>query len=250
MNANPVDTPLDPNVRLRAHDGEVDEELRSCYQAIVGSLMYAALGTRPDIAHAVQQLSQYSSNPTGVHLTAAKRVLRYLKGTRTLGIVYHGDRDVLAPIGCSDADWGNDLDDRRSISGQIFLMANGPVAWSSRKQRTVAKSSMEAEYMAASLATSDIAWLRTFLAELGFPIDGPTDMFVDNQSAIASAHAQTSHARTKHIDIHYHFVRERIASNEVRVVHCPSEDNLADALTKVLPRPRFKTLIFRMGMRP
>ncbi|KAL7284387.1 hypothetical protein ACG7TL_001677 [Trametes sanguinea] len=250
--ANPVDTPLDPHVCLRAHDGPENSELRALYQAIVGSLMYAALGTRPDIAHAVQQLSQYSSNPAPVHLTAAKRVLRYLKGTRNLGITYHRNQDntqTPEPIGYSDADWGNDLDDRRSISGQVFLLAGGPVTWACRKQRTVAKSSIEAEYMAASTATSEIAWLRTFLRELGFPLSGPTPLYVDNQSAIASANAQASHAHTKHIDIHYHFVRERITSNEVTVLHCSSEDNLADALTKALPRPRFQALVARMGMR-
>ena len=107
---------------------------------------------------------------------------------------------------------------------------------------------MEAEYMAASLATSEIAWLRALLAELGFAPPGPTALFVDNQSAIASANAQVSHARTKHIDIHYHFVRERVTSGEVAVIHCPSEDNLADALTKALPRPRFQALVSRMGM--
>lgn len=129
------------------------------------------------------------------------------------------------------------------------MIAGGPVSWSSRKQRTVAKSSMEAEYMATSLATSEIAWLRTLLTELDFQPTGPTTLYVDNRSAIASANAQVSHARTKHIDIHYHFVRERITSNQVTVVHCPSEDNVADALTKALPRPRFQALVARMGMR-
>ncbi|KAJ2985252.1 hypothetical protein NUW54_g10210 [Trametes sanguinea] len=251
--AKPVDTPLDPNVHLRAHDGPRGPDARTHYQAIVGSLMYAALGTRPDISHAVQQLSQYSSNPSTTHLTAAKRVLRYLKGSRNLGITYHrppeGPAAPLEPVGYSDADWGNDLDDRRSIAGQIFFLAGGPISWSSRKQRTVAKSSMEAEYMAASTATSEIAWLRALLTELGFPPIGPTVLHVDNQSAIASAHAQVSHARTKHIDIHYHYLRERITSNEVSVIHCPSADNVADALTKALPRPRFQAIVALMGMR-
>ena len=106
-----------------------------------------------------------------------------------------------------------------------------------------------AEYMAASAAASDIAWLRALLAELGFPPTSATPLYVDNQSAIASANAQTSHARTKHIDIHYHFIRERIASHEVEVIHCASEENVADLLTKPLPRPRFKTLVERLGMR-
>ncbi|CDO77611.1 hypothetical protein BN946_scf184946.g3 [Trametes cinnabarina] len=253
--ANPVDTPLDANVRLRCHDRPEDLDARTLYQAMVGSLMYAALGTHPDIAHAVQQLSQYASNPGPAHITAAKRVLRYLKGTRTLGIIYCANATTdsdhpLEPLGYSDADWANDLDDRKSIAGQVFLLGGAPITWSSRKQRTVAKSSMEAEYMAMSAAASEIAWLRALLTELGFPPSGPTPLYVDNQSAIASANVQTSHACTKHIDIHYHFIRERIASNEVVVNHCPSEDNLADALTKALPRPRHQALTTCMGMRP
>ena len=236
--ANPVDTPLDPNVRLRTHDATADPDARAHYQSIVSSLMYAAMGTRPDIAHAVQQLSQYASNPGPAHLTAAKRVLHYIKGTRTLGIMYHGRANQIEPIGYSDVDWGNNLDDRKSISRQVFLLAGAPVTWSSRKQRTVAKSTMEAEYMAASAAASEATWLWSLLSELGLPQTDLTPLYVNNQSAIASANTQTSHARTKHIDIHYHYIREPITSNEVTVSHCPSEDNLADALTKALPRPR------------
>ncbi|KAL1937083.1 hypothetical protein VTO73DRAFT_15123 [Trametes versicolor] len=114
-NANPIDTPLDANVHLVCHDGPEDPDARSLYQAIVGSLMYAALGTRPDIAHAAQQLSQYSSNPGPVHLTVAKRILRYLKGAPDFGLTYRR-ADTLEPFGFSDADWANDLDDRKSIS--------------------------------------------------------------------------------------------------------------------------------------
>lgn len=161
-NANPVDTPLDANVHLVHHDGPKDPDARSLYQAIVGSLMYAVLSTRTDIAHAIQQLSQYSSNPGPVHLTAAKHVLRYLKGTPDFGLTYRRT-DTLEPFGYSDADWVNDLDDRKSISGQVFYLAGVPITWASRKQRTVTKSSMEAEYMAASATASKIVWLRTLL---------------------------------------------------------------------------------------
>ena len=245
---NPVTTPLDPNERLRIHDGPEDAQLRMQYQAIVGSLMYAALGSRPDIAHAVQQLSQFSSNPSPAHSTAAKRVLRYLKGTRTLGIVYYDDNTPPEPIGYSDADWANNPDDRKSIGGQIFFVAGGAVTWSSRKQRTVAKSSMEAEYMAASASASEIKWLRTFFSELSFTLQLPTLLCIDNQSAITSAHSQSIHSRTKHIDIHYHYICELITSNKVQVIHCPTEENVADLFTKALPRPRFDFLVKRIGL--
>lgn len=130
--------------------------------SIVGSLMYATLGTRPDIAHAVQQLSQYSSNPGPMHLTAAKHVLCYLKGAPDFGLMYRR-ANTLEPFSYSNTNQANDFDDRKSILGQVFHLAGAPITWASRKQCTVTKSSMEAEYMTASAAASEIAWLRRLL---------------------------------------------------------------------------------------
>ena len=152
-----VSTPLDPNVKLiklldMEHYNIPD------YRSAISSLMYAAIGTRPDISFAVQHLSQFMSNLAPAHWTAVKLVFRYLNGTRSLGITYHKGGEV-KPLAYSDADWGSNINDRKSISGYMFQMSAGPISWQSKKQPTIALSSMEAEYMAESLATQQIIWL-------------------------------------------------------------------------------------------
>ena len=133
-------------------------------------------------------------------------------------------------------------------SGFVFLLSGSPISWSSKKQATVALSSMEAEYMAVSHATREAVWLRNLLHELGLLLEQPTLINVDNQGAIDFAKSQTFHGRSKHIDIRHHFIRERISSHEIEVTHCASEDNLADVLTKALPFPKHCNLILRLGM--
>lgn len=180
--------------------------------------------------------------------TALKRVFRYLNGTRDLGITYEKTSEIKLE-GYTDVDWGSNAVDRKSIPGYIHLLANGPITWTSKKQSTVALSSMEAKYMVASLASREAIWLRNLLMELGFEFDGSTDIHTDNQSAIAFAKNSGLHARGKHIGIHYHFAQERIISNKIAVPYCASEDNFADVLTKALPVPKHNELISRLGMR-
>ena len=220
--------------------------------------MYAALGTRPDISYAVQALSQYSSRPGPEHWTAVKRVFRYLKGTQYYGITYKGQGETRMTAyyrnfrleGYSDADWGSNPDDRRSISGYAFLIGNGVIAWSSKKQTTVALSSMEAEYMAISYAARHAIWMRAMLAELTFPQNRASKINADNQSAIALSKDNVQHARSKHIDIRHHFIRECIASDTIYLAYCPTEINSADFFTKALPRDRFQELRTQLGILP
>jgi transposase InsO family protein len=247
IRSNPSPTPLDPKVKLVKAEETASDELRTHYQSVIGSLMFAALGTRPDIAFAVQHLSQFSSNPDNSHLTAAKRVLRYLNGTRNLGITYSDTGDIKL-TGYSDADWAADLTDRRSTSGFVFMLAGGPITWSSKKQPTVALSTMEAEYMALSHATREVIWLRNVLNGLGFTQEHPNQLYTDNQGAIDFANGHSIHARSKHIDIRHHFVRESIASRLVTVDHCASAENLADLLTKALDGVTLRGLLARYGM--
>ena len=197
--------------------------------------MYAALGTRPDISYAVQALSQFSSRPGPSHWTAVKRVFRYLKGTRNLAITY-GNTSEFSIRGYSDADWGQNRADRRSISGYAFLSAGGIISWSSKKQSTVALSTMEAEYVALAHATKEALWFRSIFAELGLGSDGPTIVSTDNLAAIAFSRDHQFHGRSKHIDIRHHFVRDHILAGNIIVPHCSSEENVADNLTKALPR--------------
>ena len=156
--AKPVSTPADLNVKLQKEDGVSRPVDTVTYQSIVGSLLHAAITTRPDIAQAVGVVSKFCANPTQSHLTAAKRILRYLKGTVYLGLSYKKCADGNL-IGYSDADWAGDVDDRHSTSGNVFLLAKGAVSWLSKKQATVALSTAEAEYVALSAATQEAIWL-------------------------------------------------------------------------------------------
>ena len=243
----PAKTPVDSGHRLtKATDDEVAIDQPS-YQSVVGSLMYLATCTRPDIAYAVGVLARFSSKPNQSHWTAVKCVLRYLKGTTGHGIVYRGDSDVL---GYSDADWAGDADDRKSTSGYLFLIAGGPVSWRSRKQSTVALSTAEAEYVALSIAAQECVWLRRLLSELGDPPRGPTTILEDNQSSIAMAKNPQFHGRAKHIDIKHHFVREQVSEGSIELQYCPSNEMFADILTKGLIQQQFATLRERAGIIP
>ncbi|KAF7371923.1 Reverse transcriptase Ty1/copia-type domain-containing protein [Mycena venus] len=255
--SNIIATPMDPNVKLaKLPDGESHPDIKNVYQSMVGALMYAAITTRPDIAYAVQTLSQFSSNPGPVHLTAVKRVYRYLRGTTNLGITYSASpdsnivmhADFSEPRLYSDADWGNAVDDRKSISGFVTTVAGGAVTWSSKKQPTVALSTMEAEYIALSHAVRENLWLRQLFSELDCSETSPTPVFVDNRGTIDFTFNAGFHARSKHIDIRHHFIRDAVASNEVSLHHCASEENVADIFTKPLARPQHEDQVRKLGL--
>ena len=220
------------------------------YMSIVGSLLYAATVTRPDIAFAVQALGRHMQASKQEHMIAAKRVLRYLQGTKKIGLIYqagamrerNGSRDCPSIVGFCDADWAGDLDTRRSTTGFVFMMESGAVSWGSKLQPTVALSSAEAEYMAACGAVQEAIHLRQLLNDLGYVQDKPTVIFEDNQGCIALTENPVFHRRTKHIDIRYHFIREKVASGEVVLKYVPNADQLADLLTKGLPKPRTMAL--------
>src|ERR1700733_12911683 len=176
--------------------------------------MYAAMGTRPDIAFAVSTVSQFSHNPGWEHWEAVKRIFHYLKGTKELELVYGGDKRGL--VGYTDAD-GASQEHRQAVSGYVFMIDGGAVSWSSKKQELVTLSTTEAEYVAMTHAAKEIIWLRQFLGEIFRPLDHPIPLYADNQSAIALAHNEdTFHARTKHIDIRYHFIGYVIDNGSIR----------------------------------
>ena len=246
----PVKTPMSPGNHLMKT--AEDEEATDCesYQSLVGSLMYLATCTRPDIAYAVGTLARFSSKPNQTHWVAAKRVLRYLKGTANLGIIFSGGDEPGSCVGYSDADWAGDKEDRRSTSGYIFQIAGGPVSWRSRKQDTVALSTAEAEYVALSSAAQECLWMRRLNTELGNPPQGPTTILEDNQSSIAMARNPQYHGRVKHIDIKHHFVREQVSSGTIELKYCPTNEMLADMLTKGLAQQQFCLLRAKAGMAP
>lgn len=175
------------------------------YRELIGALIYLAVATRPDISNAVSRLAQFSNNLKKQHWLTAKRVLRYLAGTTDYGLLFFRADQPL--IGYSDADWGGCALDRQSYSGYVFLLGGATISWKSQKQRTVALSSTEAEYISMTEATKEGLYLRSLLTELGLSRMAATTLYVDNQGAQYLAHDHLYHPRTKHIDIRYHFLR-------------------------------------------
>jgi transposase InsO family protein len=254
----PVVTPLESSVKLTKVDCPVpgaptDAAFIRLYQSAVGAIMYVMLGTRPDIAFAVASLSQFSSNPSQTQWTAVKHVLRYLKGTSDYKLTYGEATTSLKNRtlhfhGFCDSDWGADIDDRRSMTGYVFMLGGGAVSWQSKKQPTVALSSVEAEYMAATQATREAMWWRTLLHELGIQSYPTTVIHSDSQGSIALSKNPEHHARSKHIDIRHHFVREQVAAGTVALQYVPTEEMLADVLTKPLSRDKHTKLVRNMGV--
>lgn len=208
--------------------------------------MYLAVCTRPDIAHTVSALAQFNDKPSDHHWGAAKRVLRYLKGTADYSL--HFRRPIGKLIGYADADWAGSTKDRRSYTGYVFLLGGAAVSWQARKQRTVAQSSTEAEYMALAEAAKESIFLNRFLGELGAvePMDGT--IFCDNQSAIALAENPMFHSRTKHIDVRHHFIREKVQERSIFVKHVPTDKMVADIFTKTLPVVKHSTHCKSLGL--
>ena len=212
--------------------------------------MYLSVCTQPDIAYAVNSLARFTSNPTNDHWTALKRLLRYLMGTQKLGILFTKDGSNTC-IGYTDADWAGDLVDRKSTSGYIFLLSGGAISWKSQKQRCVALSTAEAEYVAMSSAAQESVWLRKLIAELtNSPNseDSPTVLYEDNQSAIAMTKNPQFHGRAKHIDNKHHFIRQQVNQGTIVLQYCPTAEMVADILTKGLGRETFCKLRDMTGM--
>jgi hypothetical protein len=216
------------------------------YDASVGSLMYCAIATRPDIAYAVQSVSRFTKNPGMPHWDAVKRIFRYLNGTRDLWLTYGDIGSELA--GYADAD-GSMAEDRKALTGYAFMINGGAVSWSSKQQSIVSLSTTESEYVASTEAAKEALWLRSMLAQLFTPLDSPTTLFGDNQSAIALAKDHQYHARTKHIDVRFHFIRWVIEQGSLRLVYCPTDDMVADTLTKALPSAKVKHFASALGLR-
>jgi len=245
---NPSPTPADPHIRLErpSPEFEATAEARRQYQSAVGSLMYAMLGSRPDISYAVSKVSQYNSNPDSTHWTAVKRIFRYLAGTPNRGLCYgiHGQG-----AGFTDADWGSG-EDRKSIGGYTFMLNGAAICWTSKKQTTVALSSTEAEYMALTQAVKESIWLQAVLQDLraGKHRKEIKTINIDNQGAIALARNPQFHARTKHLDIQYHFVREHVEKQAIVLTYCPTGEMTADIFTKALAQPSFIKHNLNLGL--
>lgn len=239
----PVSTPMEVGLKLHKEEKKT-ENLE--YRNLIGCLMYIAVCTRPDIAHSVSFLSQFNDCYSDAHWKAAKRVLRYLKGTIDYRLMY--EKSGLDVRGYVDADWASCEIDRKSYTGYVFKIGNSIVSWESRKQKTVALSSTEAEYMALANACKESLFIRTFLKEC-LNIDCVTTLFNDNQSALKLSENCMYHARTKHIDIRHHFIRDVVKNNLIKIEHLSTEDMTADLLTKPLSSVKFNKFVSQLNLK-
>jgi hypothetical protein len=245
--ARPVSTPLAGHFKLSSEQcpkspEEKEEMSRVPYASAVGSLMYAMVCTRPDLAHAVSLVSRFMSDPGKQHWEAVKWILRYLRGTAKVGLLFQGLEEGEPKVlqGYVDADYAGDLDQRRSITGYVFMVAGCIISWKAELQDTVALSTTEAEYMAAVEAAKEALWLQGLVDTFGVKQE-EVKIHCDSQSAIHLAKDQRYHKRTKHIDIRYHKIREWILEKKViELVKISTKKNPADMMTKVIPVEKFQ----------
>jgi hypothetical protein len=241
----PMSTPMTTNGKeLHSSDsGLVDPTL---YRQLIGSLMYL-VNTRPDICFAINTLSHFMVGPRRVHRIAAKHVLQYLISTIDYGLDYvRGDGLSLA--GFTDSDWAGSVSDRKSTSGCCFGLGSAIVSWLSRKQKSVALSSAEAEYMAASQASCEAIWLRKLLTSLFEQELGPTMIYCDNQSCLKLTENLVFHDRSKHIEIRYHFIRDHVQRGAVKLEYVSTDEQVANILTKSLSRGKHVYFRDKMGV--
>ncbi|RVW46823.1 Retrovirus-related Pol polyprotein from transposon RE2 [Vitis vinifera] len=231
LDCKPVDTPMDPNVKLVPGQGE-PLGVPGRYRRLVGKLNYLTI-TRPDISFPVSVVSQFLQSPCDSHWDVVIRILRYIKSTPGQGVLYE-NRGHTQVVGYTDADWAGSPTDRRSTSGYCVFIGGNLISWKSKKQDVVARSSAEAEYRAMALATCELIWLKHLLRELRFGNDEQMKLICDNQAALHIASNPVFHERTKHIEVDCHFIREKIALGCVATSFVNSNDQLTDIFTKFL----------------
>ena len=238
-----VSTPLPPGHQLsKQQAARTDEDvayMRSMpYAQLVGALMYLAIATRPDIAHSVGLLARFSSDPGVAHWKALKHLCRYVQGTKDFKLCYSPDPAVKERfVAFADADFGGDLDGRRSTSGMVVKMGTGAISWSSKLQSILTLSTTEAEYISAVATGQEVLWLRNLFKEIVYEIKGASTLYLDNQSAIAVSRNPEHHGRMKHLDLRFYWLRDVCKAGLIDVKYLPTRQMPADILTKTLARP-------------
>ena len=248
--AKSVSTPLANHFKLSRSlcpttTDEKEKMASILYSSAVGSLMYCMVCTRPDIAHAVSTVSRFLSNPGKEHWEAVKWIFKYLRVTSKLCLSFGGSKPVLE--GFTDADMAGDLDGRKSTSGFLFTFAGGAVSWQSKLQKCVALSTTEAEYIAATEAAKEMLWMKRFVQELGLMQDEYV-VFCDSQSAMDLSKNTSYHSRTKHIDVRYHWLRDVIGKELMKLKKIHTDFNPSDMMTKVATREKLKLCAGSAGM--
>ena len=220
------------------------------YSNAVGSLMYAMIASRPDIAYGVGLVSRFMSCPSKEHWQAVKWLLRYIKGSLNKGLVYKKvELDQIEVKGYCDADYAADLDKRRSLTGYVFTLGGNLVSWKSTLQHVVALSTTEAEYIALTEAIKEAIWIKGIINELGIK-SSSVKLYCDSQSAIHLSKNTMFHERTKHIDVRLHFVRDIISQDIIRVEKVSTLDNPADIFTKSVPVSKFEDALNLLNVLP
>lgn len=245
---NPSPTPMIGGETFDADDVPKTAEEKKMmekypYRAVVGSLIYAMVGTRPDIAYAVGIASRFLDNPGLKHWNLVKRIMRYLKGTAHLGLVYSKDNVVDQELsGYSDASYADDLIKGRSTGGFVIYLAGAPIMWKSSRQVVVALSTSEAELMALCQVGKEIMWFQKMLEEIGKEAKLPISIGEDNNGCIMTANNPNSKARLRHIRVQFHYIQQLIEEKMVQIKHVPGVDMPADIFTKPLARIKFEEL--------
>jgi hypothetical protein len=229
--AKPSKTPCTSSSKLSKLDGDLLDD-PTIYRQVVGALQYCTL-TRPEIAYSVNQLCQHMHAPSSIHWIAAKRVLRYLQGTLDHGLYY--TKSNLQVNAFCDSDWASCPDDRRSTTGFAIFLGDCLIAWSAKKQAVVSRSSTEAEYRSLSITVAELFWIRMLFKELRIYLSSRPVLWCDNVSALALASNPVFHVRTKHIEVDYHFVREKVLNRDILLKFISTHDQVADLFTKGLP---------------
>jgi hypothetical protein len=233
----PISIPLEQNVKFSSHERDLVEDT-TMYRHIVGSLIYMTI-TRPDLSYGVGMVSQFMQTPRKPHLDVVRHILRYIKHTLQCGIFYEA-KSQLQVHGYTNANWADNVLDRRLTSGFMFSFGSGDVSWSSKKQPTVALSSMEAEYRGAAIIACEVVWLQKLFSDLGQSMDAPVVIYCDNINSILLANNSVYHDRTKHIEVHYHFIKEKVLAKEIDLIHVSTKDQVANIFTKALGTDKLK----------
>ena len=242
QDCHPVSTPAEPGTNLRPAGTDESLETNFPYAQIIGSLQFAALTTRPDIAYAVNNAAQFKNHPLTTNCNAVRRILKYLQGTSTYRLPLGGNQSSYTLTAYADADYASMVADRKSRSGYVIFFDGNPISWASKKQPCVATSTTHSEYIACYAVATEIIWLRRLLASIGIQQSTPITIFTDSQSAMRLAVNLEFHSRTKHVDVKFHFLREQVVLHTIDIQYLPTQQQIADIMTKALTPDQFRRL--------
>lgn len=244
LDSKPLQLPMDSHLKLTHDKGDLLVN-PTPYQRLVGKLIYLTI-TRPDIVFTVQILTQFMHSPTTIHMQAAKRLLRYLVGTKCQGILLASTSAAQLTAFC-DSDWASCPISRKSTSGYCIFLGQSPISWKTKKQTVVARSSAEAEYRSMALTACEVSWLTSLLKDIGITNLPPTILKCDNQAALVIAANPVQHEKTKHVAIDCHYIRDQVQAGNIVTSAVSSANQVADIMTKVLSVKQHNTHCNKLG---